>query len=311
MYYFLLILASLFFGGQFMAVKGYEKTNGQSIRASAKFSALYGLFAFVIFFCANGCKLSYSNFSLLLAALLAVVGIACNMVGLKTLSMGDIAVYSLFMMLGGMIVPFLYGVIFLKETIGAWNIVGLVFLIAALALPLFEKKEKKEKGKALFYVLCIGLFFLNGMSSTLSKIHQIDARAVPSLDFTATLFGVQAVLGLVVWLATFIPLKPRNAVPEPADEEPAEPAPEKYSRKKKLLFTLLCAFAFAAVNGTATFLQLVSAKHVSATAQFPIITGGTLVFSAILGWLSYKEKLSKLKIAQVAVAFGASILFIL
>lgn len=335
LYYFLLVLSSLLFGSQFMAVKAYEKTNGKSVHASAAFSALYGLFAFFLFFAVNGFKLSYSHFSLILATLLAVVGVSCNIVGLKTLSMGDIAVYSLFMMLGGMMVPFVYGVIFLHEKIGVWNIIGLVLLVAALFLPVFERK--KQKGNAFFYVLCICLFLLNGLSSTLSKIHQVDGRGVPSGDFTAMLFGVQSLLGCIVWLVTAaINKKPRKAPPAlmengvsqgkeaapqsaenegtPPQENAGEPKPARFSKlspkTKKILAILLCAFAFAVLNGTATFLQVLSAKYVAATAQFPIITGGTLVFSALLGWIIFKEKLSKLKIAQIVVAFVATVLFV-
>jgi hypothetical protein len=35
------------------------------------------------------------------------------MIGIKVLSLGSLAVCSMFMMLGGMLVPFFYGIIFL------------------------------------------------------------------------------------------------------------------------------------------------------------------------------------------------------
>ena len=336
-YYFLLIAASLAFGSQFMAVKAYEKTNGQTIGASARFSAFYGMFAFVIFFCASGCRLSWSAFSSVLAVLLACVGVTCNMVGLKTLSMGDIAVYSLFMMLGGMMVPFVYGVLFLHEKIGVWNIVGLILLVSALVLPVFDKK--KQKGRVLFYLLCIALFFLNGLSSTFAKVHQVDGRGVSSSEFTAMLFGVQSVFGFCIWLITACMQKSRRGKAEigsapltgadlqtggncrterevPPESNATEGGENtvderKKERKRRWITTLLCALAFAVLNGSGTFMQVVSAKHVAATAQFPIITGGTLVFSAVLGRLIYREKFTKLKIAQIAVAFAATILFIL
>lgn len=320
LYYFLLILSSFLFGAQFMAVKAYEKTNGQSVQSSAKFCMIYSVFACFIFLCAAGFQLSFSAFSIILAVALACVGIGSNILGLKTLAMGDIAAYSLFMMLGGMMIPFLYGVIFLHEKIGVWNIIGLVLLVVALVLPVFEKKNKK--GKVLFYVLCIGLFVLNGLSSTISKMHQIDERAIPSADFTCLLFAAQAGLGLLIWAGTKLFSLKRsaklrapavNALPLPEVVEDTEKTREEIKKEKckKILGTVLCSLAFAGLNGTATFLQVLSAKYVAATSQFPIITGGTLVFSAVLGWLIYKEKLSKLKIAQIGVAFAATILFII
>ncbi len=303
-YYLLLILASLLFGAQFMAVKAYEKLGGQGVNASAKFSAVSCLFAFFIFFFANGCRLQFSTFSVVVALLFAAVGIACNIAGLKTLALGDIAVYSLFMMLGGMMVPFLYGVVFLKEPISGWGIAGLVLLTVALVLPVFGKK--KGKGNALFYVLCVALFVLNGLSSTLSKIHQVDGRGVGTLDFTVLIFGIQCVLAGAVWLTTKLFAKKKPPVPVPAEGE----SDAAKHLKKMIVGTLLCGLFFAAMNGTAPFLQVLSAKYVNATAQYPIITGGTLVFSAILGRIIYKEKLSKLKILQIAVSCVATVLFV-
>lgn len=287
-YYVYLTLASLLFGAQFMTVKGYERTGGKGIFASARFSALSGLAAFLIFAAVSGFRFEFSLFSLGMAALLAVVSVSCSMVGMRAISMGDIAVYSLFMMLGGMLLPFAVGVIFLKEKISAFQIAGVVLLIAALILPVFGKN--KQKGTPLFYLLCMGLFLLNGMSSVLSKLHQIDVRAVPSSQFTALFYAAQFLLSGAVWLGGCLFGKKKDL--------------PKLTGK-----ATLNALAFAGCNGAATFLQVYSAIYVKATAQFPIITGGTLVFSALLGFLIYREKLSPVRLVQIAVALCATVLF--
>ena len=61
------------------------------------------------------------------------------MLGIKVLSLGSLAVYSMFMMLGGMLVPFFYGAFFLNESISAAQIVGTVLLSLFIILPLSGK----------------------------------------------------------------------------------------------------------------------------------------------------------------------------
>lgn len=292
-YYILLIIAALLFSAQFMVVKAYEKDTPKTVNSAARFSAFSGFFTFLIFFTVNGFHVSFSWFSIALALCMALISIFINFLGVKILSMGDIAVYSLFMMLGGMILPFLAGIIFLGEPITVWNVIGVVLLIGALVLPVFDTKKKSKKCTKLFYVLCVLLFILNGVSSIITKLHQVDVRGVPTSDFVVLIYGMQCIFSTVVSIATGR-LTHKNG-----------------AWQKINLRTVICGLLFAIVSGTAYYLQLRSAIYVNATALFPIISGGTLVFSAILGAVIYKEKPSVMQIAQVAVAFGSMFLFML
>ena len=315
MYYIVLGIASLLFGSQFMAMKAYEKTSGQSLKASVAFSCLAGAFSAVIFLVVGKFRLSFSLFSFVIASLSALGGVAGNIIGIKTLSMGDIAVYSLFLMLGGMMVPYVYGVLFLKEHIGVWNGIGLVLLTAALVLPVYERKKEKKKGNALFYVFCCVLFLLNGGLSTLAKIHQIGAQAVPTLDFTVLIYGMQTLFALPTWGIVALVSRKKQAgmprIPVPDDTTTVADTVPAARSNKKIPIALLCALVYAALNGSATFLNNTGAKHLPASAQFPIITGGTLVFSALLGWLIYKEKPTRMQFVRLVVAVTATVLFIL
>lgn len=71
------------------------------------------------------------------------------MIGIKVLSLGSLAVYSMFMMLGGMLVPFFYGIIFLEENISIAQIVGTVLLTVFIVLQAIWQKEPDGTMKAL------------------------------------------------------------------------------------------------------------------------------------------------------------------
>lgn len=296
-YYIMLIAASFLFGSQFMVTKSFEKNNGKTLASSIEFSILYSLFASVIFIVihliSSGTTFNFNLFSVFMAFGLAVVNVSCSVIGIKALAMGNIAIYSLFMMSGGMIVPFLSGVIFLKESVSVFKIIGMAIMIFALCIPVFFKNAKDEKkGTLAFYLLCVLLFFFNGLSSTFSKLNSVRENATLGAQFTFLTFGIQLVLSIIALALIRAFSKNKN--------------------EKTVLFkpiSIKLGAAFGAVNGTAFLLSAISAEHVPAVAQYPLITGATIIFSCILSAIIYREKPTKTQIWQIAISFLATILF--
>lgn len=314
MYYAMLIGASFLFGSQFMVTKAFEKNYGKTVRASLSFSLLYSLFAGVIFFIikliSSGTVFNLNPFSLCMAFGLSLVNILSSAIGIKTLALGDIAVYSLFLMLGGMIVPFFAGIIFLKESVSVCNLIGVAIMIIALCLPVFFGKKNKNAGEAqtdgdtkkktsvFFYVLCVFLFILNGLSSTLSKFNSVREGAALGAEFTFYTYGIQFVISLAAFALTTA-----SGKSDKTQNEEKQPV---------ILFrpvAIGCGAAFGAVNGTAFLMSSVAAEHVVAVAQYPLITGATILFSSLLAFLFYREKPTALQLVQIVISLAATILF--
>lgn len=314
MYYAMLIGASFLFGSQFMVTKAFEKNYGKTVRASLSFSLLYSLFAGVIFFIikliSSGTVFNLNSFSLCMAFGLSLVNILSSAIGIKTLALGDIAVYSLFLMLGGMIVPFFAGIVFLKESVSVCNLIGVAIMIIALCLPVFFGKKNKNAEKAqtdgdtrkktsvFFYVLCVFLFILNGLSSTLSKFNSVREGAALGAEFTFYTYGIQFVISLAAFALTTA-----SGKSDKTQNEEKQPV---------ILFrpvAIGCGAAFGAVNGTAFLMSSVAAEHVVAVAQYPLITGATILFSSLLAFLFYREKPTALQLVQIVISLAATILF--
>lgn len=314
MYYAMLIGASFLFGSQFMVTKAFEKNYGKTIRASLSFSLLYSLFAGVIFFIiklvSSGTVFNLNPFSLCMAFGLSLVNILSSAIGIKTLALGDIAVYSLFLMLGGMIVPFFAGIVFLKESVSVCNLIGVAIMIIALCLPVFFGKKNKNAGETqtdgdtkkktsvFFYVLCVFLFILNGLSSTLSKFNSVREGAALGAEFTFYTYGIQFVISLAAFALTTA-----SGKSDKTQNEEKQPG---------ILFrpvAIGCGAAFGAVNGTAFLMSSVAAEHVVAVAQYPLITGATILFSSLLAFLFYREKPTALQLVQIMISLAATILF--
>lgn len=314
MYYAMLIGASFLFGSQFMVTKAFEKNYGKTVRASLSFSLLYSLFAGMIFFIikliSSGTVFNLNPFSLCMAFGLSLVNILSSAIGIKTLALGDIAVYSLFLMLGGMIVPFFAGIVFLKESVSVCNLIGVAIMIIALCLPVFFGKKNKNAGEAqtdgdtkkktsvFFYVLCVFLFILNGLSSTLSKFNSVREGAALGAEFTFYTYGIQFVISLAAFALTTA-----SGKSDKTQNEEKQPV---------ILFrpvAIGCGAAFGAVNGTAFLMSSVAAEHVVAVAQYPLITGATILFSSLLAFLFYREKPTALQLVQIVISLAATILF--
>lgn len=314
MYYAMLIGASFLFGSQFMVTKAFEKNYGKTVRASLSFSLLYSLFAGVIFFIiklvSSGTVFNLNSFSLCMAFGLSLVNILSSAIGIKTLALGDIAVYSLFLMLGGMIVPFFAGIVFLKESVSVCNLIGVAIMIIALCLPVFFGKKNKNAGEAqtdgdtkkktsvFFYVLCVFLFILNGLSSTLSKFNSVREGAALGAEFTFYTYGIQFVISLAAFALT-------TALGKSDKTQNEEKQPGILFRP----VAIGCGAAFGAVNGTAFLMSSVAAEHVVAVAQYPLITGATILFSSLLAFLFYREKPTALQLVQIVISLAATILF--
>lgn len=314
MYYAMLIGASFLFGSQFMVTKAFEKNYGKTVRASLSFSLLYSLFAGVIFFIikliSSGTVFNLNPFSLCMAFGLSLVNILSSAIGIKTLALGDIAVYSLFLMLGGMIVPFFAGIVFLQESVSVCNLIGVAIMIIALCLPVFFGKKNKNAGEAqtdgdtkkktsvFFYVLCVFLFILNGLSSTLSKFNSVREGAALGAEFTFYTYGIQFVISLAAFALT-------TALGKSDKTQNEEKQPGILFRP----VAIGCGAAFGAVNGTAFLMSSVAAEHVVAVAQYPLITGATILFSSLLAFLFYREKPTALQLVQIVISLAATILF--
>lgn len=81
---------------------------------------------------------------------------------------------------------------------------------------------------------------------------------------------------------------------------------EKNNLSKSLIVIILSGI----ISGTSYFLQLHRAKSLPATVLYPFITGGSIVFSTLVGAVLFKEKLCRRVIISVVLCFAGTIMFI-
>lgn len=302
MEYFVITMAVLCFALQFAFTKVFEGVVKQNLATSLVMLIFTNLIGVLLFLGVGKFEVEITLFSLLWATAFAVIMIPYYIIGIKVLSIGSLAIYSMFMMLGGMLVPYFYGICFLSEEITWGKVVGCILLTGFIILQTLSQKDTETEGKQankntriLFFVLCLLIFFINGMTGVIAKVHQIGSDAVSDVSFTVLSCAITVILSAIVLGGLFL-VKPR--------EEKFE-AVKACSRWKPLLtMALLGAAAY-----TGNFLQLKAASKVPASVQFPLVSGGVIVLSALFSAFIFKEKLTKKEWISVAGAFLATFFF--
>ncbi len=300
--YFIISIAVLCFAGQFAFTKLYEKNIKQTIATSVSLLTFTSVVGTLIYVAVAGFKVEYSNFSFLMALAFAVVMVPYYIISVKVLSLGSLAVYSLFMMLGGMFLPFFYGILFLSETVTWGKIAGSVLLTASMVLQAFgqggqaEKENAKgKKQKVLFLILCLAIFIVNGLTGVLAKAHQINANAINEASFMVWSCILTVGLGVIILAFLFLKKDRKIQVQE-----------FKSTLKLKPFLTIAI---IGAVMYTGNFLHLLAADSVPASVQFPMVSGGVIVLSALTSAFIFKEKLSKLEWFAIIGACISTVLF--
>ena len=290
MFYSLLMILSAFaYACNFAVTKVYQLEKGNGPKAGVVFNCICGLLGAVLYFAFGGFKCDVTAYSLIMAFLMTLFAGLYTMVGFKIMSMGNMTIYTVFLMLGGMVGPYIYGLLFLNEAITLSKFIAIIVMIVAV---ITQSGKLGGKQSLKYYMLCVLVFALNGGCSIVSKMHQIE-QVYSIVDPESFLILKNATRFL--FFALLIPFFNK----------------ENIQFKTKLPKTLLVIAASAVISGVGYVLQLFGASNLPATIQFPIITGGTIVFSAFFDVLVYKAKLSVLQIFSVVLCVVSTIVFVL
>lgn len=258
LYYAMVMAAVVMFGLQFFCNQQYERECKSGLSASMMFIFGGAVAGLVVLLAVNGFKWEFTPFTVLMASLAALDGMAFSFCSLKALGKINLSLYSLFSMLGGMVLPFCLGVFFFDEQFTFGKAICLVAVIAALFLSV-EKGE--GKGGTVYY---IGVFVFNGLSGVISKFFQASelpktseaAYSVWTAVMTALISGV---ILIFVW----------------------KKSPLKLNAK-----ALVSMAGNGILNRVANFLLLLSLAYLPASVQYPMITGGVMIISTLLGYFT-------------------------
>lgn len=273
MYYIVLALCAAMFGTQFLFTKMFRDAYGNDFKAMCVSSIGSALVGVVLLSVINGFSFGCTAFSLIMAAIVALNSKFFTFCSLKALGKINLSLYSVFSMIGGMALPFAAGIIFFDEPMTMGKAVCFIFITAAIVTTF---SGGSIRGGIIYYA---GIFVFNGMSGVLAKIY----TALPYEKVSASEYSILCALVNLIMSVIFLMFAKG----------------EKRPINKKAVFSIIGS---GILNRLANYLLLICLVFVPASAQYPIITGGTMIVSTLIGAL-ISQKPSKKEIISVTLSF--------
>lgn len=289
--YILILIAVLFLGGQFAFQRLYQIKHGTAFKNTLIFNSLLGVFgavcSLIILALSGGGLPRFAPFSVFAAFLMAACTTAYTLLGFLMMSNSGMTLFTIFLMMGGMTLPYIYGVALLGEKCTVFNLLGLFGIFTGIILA--NKKSAKRDTKNI--IIGILVFVINGICSIISKTHQIETvyETVSPLEFTFWTSVAKFILCGTVIL--FI----KKTTPT-----------DKNRFGSMAILCLGAALMFAPSSA----LQFAAASNLPATVLYPIISGGLIIISALVGRVFFKEKISRETLWGIILCFAGTCLFL-
>ncbi len=311
-YYLIILLSVIGLAAAFTLSKVYQNLTNTELRVSVLYNIMAGLCTALVFFCFNGFSFPITAFSLGMAVIMTLCSGTYVILGFKLISMGHMSTYTLFLMLGGMMLPYFFGLGFLNEEFSYFRLVGLMLMVVSIILTGMHDENSQphrrhtdqnppsKKGHKKYLLMCLSVFLLNGVVNIIAKVHQLPRFsdiAVTAQEFVMlTAFTKSVVFSLLYYYLCWRDHK------KPLDKRPA--------RANFTLLVFVVITAGALVDGLSCLGQLTGAAHLDASVLFPLVTGGSIILTALAGRLFFREKPSKKALIGIALCFVATLFFL-
>lgn len=290
--YLLLCFSAFLLSLNFAATKFYQSRYGNTLQTGLIFNVLSGLITAVVFFPFIEVGNLAGWFSIGMVVLQTVFIVSYTLIGFQLMEKGTVALYTMALMTGGMLVPYFYGMAFLNESVYWVNLLGVMVIV--IAMVLMNAGEEKLNKRNVFLLACV--FLINGGTSIVTKVHQTSELATfGTLEYIW--FSGVARAGLSAAILPFL------------KEQNRERREENGLLKSAFLF-VVPILASVALDKLSLGLQLVGAKTTPATMMFPIISGGTVAFTAMVSFALFREQLSKKSIVALVICLIGTLLFV-
>ena len=290
--YLMIILSALLLAVSFIFQKLFQTRTADTTESGVDFSIMSAIFTVVMLAVTSGFSISFTTYSVINVLLRSTFCLIHTVLGFKIMKAGSVALHMLFLMSGGMLVPAVWGWIFLNEEPKPLHIIGLIVILASIIL----NNLGSGRPSARVILMCCTVFIVNGFVSVFAKLHQIETvyATVSSAEYTLLSAFASLIMSLALRGALY--LKSRGA--------------ERTESNCFRLFPILIVILSGTVSTIASILQLECAKNLPASMLFPVQSGGSIAFSGLLALFFFKEKLSKRGWISIALCVVGACLFI-
>ena len=319
MEYIYLAGACLFFSIQFIFSKLFESRSDGTYNSGLWCSLATAICMLAYLLPAGGFSFEVSTSALVCSLAYTVSSLLCSGMTILALHHGKISVTTTYMLLGGLVLPFIWGIVAYGEPLTATKCIGVIILMLSMASSMFfdalkDKKlpaSEKKSGGMRFHLYCFVLFLTNGIVSIATTQSQKAADAVSSDDFLL-LCKVETAIGAALIMLIIGILKMTKGDRAGIRSAFVEIAKNGQRMTWKIFGILLGACALYAIcNGLGNIFSLNCAKTMDASIQFPVLSAVVIVLGALFGWLIYREKIERQDWIGLGLAAAGIVFFII
>ncbi len=254
-YYGLLTLSVVLFGVAFLFNDRYSRQDRGGFGDAVLFLLIANVAGVLILLAMNGFRLSLTPFTLLMAGITAVDFALYTVCSVRALTRIDLSLFSVFAMLGGMVLPLLVGLFFYHEPM-TWGVGVCVALVTAALL--LTAKPGSGRGGFWYYA---GVFVFNGMSGVLTTF------------FTGAPYQKAGAADFTIWIALFIILFATVALPF-----------VRRGIKRPRVSTILWSAGYGIAGRIGNYGLVLALAVLPASVQYPFVTGGTMAVCTLLSY---------------------------
>lgn len=249
------------------------------------FSTVVSLFALLFFILTAG-KISFGIEILPYSVGFAAVFALATVYSVMAIKSGSLAITSLILSYS-LIIPTLYGFLFLGEEITPLKCGGILLLLVSLFLVRADTKgeSKTDKPTLKWVIYLIIAFISNGMCSVVQNAQQRRFDGAQNGNFMILALIISTAVLLVISLVF-----ERKTILD--------------SLKKGLVLSSACGLC----NGATNYLVMVIIAVVASSVFFPVLSAGQLVLTFIISVTLYREKFIPRQIAGLVCGLASLVM---
>lgn len=312
--YLLILASSLLACGMSAFRKEYQRRKDATLKSTVSFMLISSLFVVLVGIVYG----AITNFAIIsnldgvtfaLAVAFALILTVNTCLCIFAAKYGSLAIVSTFATLGTLVISTFYGLISnpTKNKLGVFSIIGLVLAVSIIVLSFIQarkrdvtdKEEKKLRDNKKFLSFCIAIFFFNGSALSVYSLFTENRAEYGGLNFIFLYLFLCVVLCALILGAIALFTREKSL--------------EQAERKNKTLDVkpTLCALGYGVLSISSEFCAITTTSLLPIVIQAPLSFAVSVIIVAIVDYLIYKQKLTKIQLVQMGLAIVCAVCFAL
>ena len=294
-------IGSICFGIFSLLRKKYQEFNGSELFPTILFMVFYSIAEAIVALAVSAMFKEITNIAnvtpltIILGAVLSFTGFVSVVLCIIGAGYGSTPILMMFATLGSIVISSTYDIVLGQTTIDNKYIAALIFIAIILLINILNdrKEAKKEKTSMAYKIICVVIFFTNGVGLVLYHIFAINCGSFGNFNFIALYSAFELIVGVLTALFLCVFRKKQNSL-------------SKVKEIKGKSYFLIVLYAVFICGCEALSIKTTSILPVS--IQSPLSFALSLIAVTVLDCIVYKVRLKSSQIMQMACAVLVAIL---